>query len=60
MSLSRRNAASESEKKGLRMIVSFTRQSLLYRLNSIFLKKFFTEIGISRRFGRIIIAIFFQ
>ena len=42
------------------MIVSFTRQSLLYRLNSIFLKKFFTEIGISRRFGRIIIAIFFQ
>ena len=48
-------------KKGLCMTAyAFTQQSLFYRLNAVFLKKFFTEIGISRRFGRIIIAIFFQ
>ncbi len=42
------------------MIVSFTPQSLFYRLNSIFLKKFFTEIGISSRFVRIVVTIFFK
>ncbi len=39
---------------------AFTQQSLFYRLNAVFLKKFFTKTGISSRFVRIVVTLFSQ
>ena len=48
-------------KKGLCMTAyAFTQQSLFYRLNAVFLKKFFTKTGISSRFVRIVVTLFSQ
>ena len=39
---------------------AFTQQSLFYRLNAVFLKKFFTKTSISSRFVRIVVTLFSQ